>query len=104
MKRFSIAVATEGNTDVVNLQAELSRRVSDFTEDGLLHLFVAGSTAALTTLEFEPGLVKHDMPEMFQQLEKLIDNTPHGREKVAKVREMMKAMMAQRQSAKAQQA
>ncbi len=44
-----------------------------------------------------------NMPEMFQQLEKLIDNTPKGREKVARVREMMKAMIAQRQ-AKAQQA
>src|SRR6476660_7662663 len=36
-----------------------------------------------------------NMPEMFQQLEKLIDSTPNGREKVTKVREMMKAMIAQ---------
>ena len=68
MKRFSISVATEGNTDVVNLQPELARRISEFKEDGLVHLFVAGSTASVTTIEFEPGLVKHDIPEMFQRL------------------------------------
>jgi secondary thiamine-phosphate synthase enzyme len=33
-----------------------------------VHVFIAGSTAAVTTLEFEPGLVKHDMPRIFQQL------------------------------------
>ena len=45
-----------------------SKRIADVKGDALLHLFVAGSTAALTTLEFEPGLVKHDMPEALQKL------------------------------------
>ena len=35
---------------------------------GLLHLFVVGSTAAITTLEFEPGLVKHDLAALMQKL------------------------------------
>lgn len=68
MKRFSFTVATEGNSDIVNLSPELARRVAEFRDDGLLHLFVGGSTAALTTLEFEPGLVKHDLPQLFQRL------------------------------------
>jgi secondary thiamine-phosphate synthase enzyme len=68
MKRFSINVATEGNTDILNLNPELSKRIADVKGYALLHLFVAGSTAALTTLEFEPGLVKHDMPEALQKL------------------------------------
>ena len=68
MKRFTFTVGTEGNTHIVNLNPELANRVRESKGDGLLHLFVAGSTAALTTLEFEPGLVKHDMPEVLQKL------------------------------------
>ena len=68
MKRFTFTVATEGNTDIVNLNPELAPRVREAKGDGLLHIFVGGSTAALTTLEFEPGLVKHDVPRVFQEI------------------------------------
>src|SRR6185436_9342650 len=34
----------------------------------VVHLFIAGSTAGLTTIEFEPGLIKHDLPKLFQTL------------------------------------
>ena len=71
MQRFTIEVFTEGNTDIVNLQAELAKRLRELkvAGEGLLHLFVVGSTAALTTIEFEPGLVKHDVPAVLQRLE-----------------------------------
>ena len=78
MKRFTINVATEGNTDIVNLSPELSRRIKDVKGDALLHLFVGGSTAALTTIEFEPGLIKHDLPELFQRL--IPDNAHYAHE------------------------
>jgi secondary thiamine-phosphate synthase enzyme len=70
MQRFSIEVYTEGNTDIVNLHTELAKRLRELkvAGEGLLHLFVVGSTAALTTLEFEPGLVKHDLPAVLQRL------------------------------------
>jgi secondary thiamine-phosphate synthase enzyme len=68
MKRFTIDIETEGNTDIVNLSPHITAKLKGIEGDGLLHLFIAGSTAALTTLEFEPGLVKHDVPRMFQQL------------------------------------
>src|SRR4051812_46740383 len=68
MKRFTFTVATEGNTDIINLNPELTNRVKMLKGEALLHLFVAGSTAALTTLEFESGLVKHDVPEVMQKL------------------------------------
>ena len=35
---------------------------------GVASLFVVGSTVALTTLEFETGLVKHDVPNVLQRL------------------------------------
>jgi secondary thiamine-phosphate synthase enzyme len=68
MKRFTIEIATDGNSDIVNLSNEINAQLKSIEGDGLLHLFIAGSTAALTTLEFEPGLVKQDMPRVFQRL------------------------------------
>jgi secondary thiamine-phosphate synthase enzyme len=68
MRRFTLDISTDGNTDLVNLSAELARHSAQLAGEGLLHLFVPGSTAGLTTIEFEPGLVKHDVPRVFQQL------------------------------------
>ncbi|HVT88274.1 MAG TPA: secondary thiamine-phosphate synthase enzyme YjbQ [Tepidisphaeraceae bacterium] len=68
MKRFTIEISTEGDSDIINLNPELQAKLKDVQGDGVVHLFIAGSTAALTTVEFEPGLIKHDLPRMFQKL------------------------------------
>jgi secondary thiamine-phosphate synthase enzyme len=71
MQRFTLEIGTNGDTDIVNLTPQLAPRVRELAVGGgpgLLHLFVVGSTAALTTLEFEPGLVKHDLPTLLQRL------------------------------------
>jgi len=68
MERFTLEVQTDGNTDIVNLSPELGRRLREARGNGIVTLFVVGSTAALTTLEFETGLVKHDVPNLFQKL------------------------------------
>jgi len=78
MKRFEIEISTDGNTDIVNLNPPLNAQLKGIDGDGVVHLFIAGSTAALTTLEFEPGLVKHDMPRAFQQL--VPDNVKYDHE------------------------
>jgi secondary thiamine-phosphate synthase enzyme len=66
--RFVIELSTEGNNDVVNLMSEIARHSASLHGEGVLHLFVVGSTAALTTIEYEPGLVKHDLAETFKRL------------------------------------
>jgi secondary thiamine-phosphate synthase enzyme len=68
LHRFNLKVGTEGNSDIVNLSPLLADAVKKYRGDGLVHIFVGGSTAAITTLEFEPGLVKHDMPAILQKL------------------------------------
>lgn len=78
MKRFTLDVSTEGNTEVVNLSSQLSERIRDVPGEGLVHLFIVGSTAALTTIEFEPGLVKHDLKEVLQKL--VPDDAPYEHE------------------------
>ena len=78
MKRFVVELSTNGDTEIVNLNPQLAERIRDEKGEGLLHLFVPGSTVALTTLEFEPGLVKHDMQRVFQRL--IPDDVPYEHE------------------------
>lgn len=77
-KRFFIDVNTEGNTDIVDISNHVTEHIQDFPGEGIVHLFVVGSTAALTTIEFEPGLVKHDLPDVFQRL--VPDDAPYRHE------------------------
>ncbi len=67
MRRFTLEFQTNGDVDILNLGPLLGPHLVG-TGDGLLHLFAVGSTAAVTTIEFEPGLVKHDLRAMMQHL------------------------------------
>jgi secondary thiamine-phosphate synthase enzyme len=78
MKRFVLEVSTDGNNDIINLGPELANRMREVMGEGVLHLFSVGSTCALTTLEFEPGLVKHDIQNTLQRL--VPDNVPYEHE------------------------
>ena len=72
----SLALQTKGFTDIIDITAELQGILdnSDF-EEGSILVFVPGSTAGLTTIEFESGLIK-DLKEKYSKLieekEKLI--------------------------------
>lgn len=68
MQRFTLEFHTEGNCQIINVTPDLARHVAGLKGEGLVHLFVVGSTAALTTMEYEPGLVQHDMREVLQRL------------------------------------
>ena len=62
--RFS----TEGDGDVIDLTAGVRSVVhSSGAMDGLISVFVPGSTAAVTTMEFEPGGV-HDLQAALERL------------------------------------
>jgi secondary thiamine-phosphate synthase enzyme len=51
-----IVFSTNGDADVIDITAEVQRAVTDRSaSDGLVTAFVRGSTAAITTMEFEPG-------------------------------------------------
>jgi secondary thiamine-phosphate synthase enzyme len=68
MQRFTLELETDGNNQVVNLETMLTERLKGIRGSGVLMLFVVGSTAGLTTIELEPGLVKHDIPALLQRL------------------------------------
>jgi secondary thiamine-phosphate synthase enzyme len=79
MKRFIIEFSTDGNNDMLNLTPEVQQHLKGVVGDGVVHLFAVGSTTGLVTLEFEPGLVKHDMPRIFQKL--IPDDVPYEHER-----------------------
>lgn len=63
-----IALRTRGHTDIHNITAQAQEVINRYSvSDGQIFLFVPGSTGGLTTLEFEPGLLK-DLPEVFEKL------------------------------------
>ena len=69
VKTYKIKVKTNGNCHVVNITDDVQSAIEDSQlADGAVILFNIGSTAGLTTLEFEPGLVKHDMAALFERL------------------------------------
>ena len=68
VKNYSIQRKTKGFCDIHNLTDEARKRVTESrVTDGQAHFFVVGSTAGLTTVEYEPGLIK-DLHELFEKL------------------------------------
>ncbi|MBN2587884.1 MAG: YjbQ family protein [Candidatus Fermentibacteraceae bacterium] len=64
----TITVNTRGFSDIVNLGTEVQSVVSDSgADDGLVTVTVIGSTASVTTMEYEPALVE-DMRELLEKL------------------------------------
>jgi len=63
-----IALITKGNCDIIDITLQLKEIAEEEKVDnGILFLSVIGSTAAITTMEYEPGLAK-DVKNMFEEL------------------------------------
>jgi secondary thiamine-phosphate synthase enzyme len=62
----SFEVETERENQMVDI-TERVREAAAALSDGLATVFVAGSTAAVATIEYEPGLVK-DFPAMLERV------------------------------------
>ena len=61
-------VSTKGHTDIVDITNTVAQLVAKHKlESGNVTVFISGSTAGVTTVEYEPGLVK-DLPEAFERI------------------------------------
>jgi secondary thiamine-phosphate synthase enzyme len=61
-------VHTHGQGDVQDLSGPVERAVAESgIRDGITTVFVSGSTAGITAIEFEPGVVS-DLARAFEQL------------------------------------
>ena len=61
-------ISTSGQGDAHDITVVVRRAVKDAgIREGLASVFVVGSTAGITTIEFEPGAV-HDLNAVFERL------------------------------------
>ena len=72
-------LSTRGDADVIDITTDVQRVVADGpVDDGLVTAFVRGSTAAITTMEFEPGGVA-DLRSLLDRLVPVEGDYEHNR-------------------------
>ena len=79
VRQGEIQFSTEGHGHVENLTGRVERFIKDSgITTGMVHLFNIGSTAAIGTIEFEPGLCA-DLSELLNRL--IPPSTEYGHER-----------------------
>jgi secondary thiamine-phosphate synthase enzyme len=64
----TISLQTKGNCDITDITAQIAQKVSTAdVNSGTVTVFVNGSTAGVSTIEFEPGLLS-DFKDMWQRI------------------------------------
>ena len=65
---FDKSIKSRGNNHVIDITTQVAQAVAESAMDsGIATVFVTGSTAGITTVEFEPGLV-YDLEAAFERL------------------------------------
>ena len=68
IKTEELIIHTRKDCEVINITDSVARVVSESgITDGTVTIFNVGSTAGITTTEFEPGLVNHDLKAGFER-------------------------------------
>lgn len=63
-----IQISTQGQGEMINVTAEITREVGNSgVNSGTVTVFIPGSTAGVTTIEYEPGLIV-DMRTMWERM------------------------------------
>jgi secondary thiamine-phosphate synthase enzyme len=79
MTSSELSCSTRGDGDVVDITAAVQRAVEEAgIADGQAVAFVRGSTAAISTMEYEPGGV-HDLQQMLERLIPIQGDYEHNR-------------------------
>lgn len=69
VKTETLEVPTKGHCDIVDITPEVQQAVAKSgLSNGTVTVFNVGSTAGITTIEYEPGLVNHDINAAFEKI------------------------------------
>jgi secondary thiamine-phosphate synthase enzyme len=69
VKTETLSIETKGNCHIVDITTDVQRAVAGAgIADGTVTVFNVGSTAGVTTIEYEPGLVNHDINAAFEKV------------------------------------
>ena len=61
-------ISTKVENDILDITSNVAKIVTESKiENGIVCVFIAGSTGAITTIEFEPGLLK-DIPDALERM------------------------------------
>jgi len=70
-----ISLQTKGHCDIIDITPQVEQQVAETKiNNGIAIIFVSGSTAGITTIEFESGLIT-DLQEMWQRV--IPENVPY---------------------------
>lgn len=62
-----ISLQTKGHSEIIDITPEVQKHLAETDiEEGTVTLFVTGSTAGITTIEYEPGLLA-DFKNMWER-------------------------------------
>jgi secondary thiamine-phosphate synthase enzyme len=79
VKTETISLNTNGHCDIIDITPQVEQQLAESKIDsGIVTVFITGSTAGLTTIEYEPGLIS-DLKEMWQRL--IPENIPYGHDR-----------------------
>jgi secondary thiamine-phosphate synthase enzyme len=64
----SFSVKTRGDTDIIDITGQVGKALGEAQlSNGIVTVFVPGSTAGITTTEYEPGLLQ-DLPAFYEKI------------------------------------
>jgi len=67
LKKFQLS--TKPYCDIIDITQQVQSAVNESgVKDGIVNVSVAGSTGAISTTEYEPGLVKHDIENLLENI------------------------------------
>lgn len=68
VKFFELNLETRGEGDIIDITNRIEETIkASGTKNGLVNIFLPGSTGAVTTIEYEPGLLK-DLPAALERI------------------------------------
>jgi len=74
-----ITLQTKGNCDILDITSQVARKVEESeVNSGIVTLFISGSTAGITTIEYEPRLLS-DFESMWDRV--IPQNIPYEHNK-----------------------
>ncbi len=64
-----ITIESKGNCDIIDITGKVRAAIEkNGFESGVVTVFNIGSTAGITTIEYEPGLVNYDIEAAFEKI------------------------------------
>lgn len=76
----TIEFATKGHTDIIDLTPRIRQALAETgLREGQVTVFGVGSTTGISTVEYEPGLVDHDVKNMLSQIAPYGKNYQHNK-------------------------